>query len=420
MVFARNMSRIGYADLDGRSGFKLAMKEADGRFYLYVAALWEPGLTILDVTDPTQPRQVRWIDGPPNTWTLQVQVAEDRMITNLERVPPGWGDSSSPGADGLTVWDLDDPENPKVLGTWVSGATGSHRNFYDGGRYVHAATTLPGFVGHVYGVIDIADPTNPTLVGKWWYPGQNAAAGEVFSTSDQAKNSGGRPAADLAIFLHGGPYKHGDRVYCPWARAGLVILDVSDVTQPELVSVLSVYPPLGSTVGVHTAVPLPDRNLVLINDEALNERRGDPANYAGVVDISDEQNPVLVSLFPVPEAPPGAPADFFMRGGRFGPHNQHQPQGQSWLGGVDDHVFLTYFNAGVQVFDIADPLSPRVAGYWIPDDPVSRRGPQPSTLVAQVEDVLVDRRGYVYVSEKNSGISVLMFDPGSTPTLGPD
>ncbi len=411
MVYQHNMSRVGYADLEGRSGFKLAMKEQAGRFYLYVAALWEPGLTILDVTDPARPRQVRWLDGPGRTWTLQVQVAGDRMITNLEHVPPGWGEGDGPGADGLTIWDVSDPEDPQILGVWSSGSTGSHRNFYDGGRYVHAATTLPGFTGHIYAVIDIDDPGNPRLIGKWWYPGQHTAGGESFSALDAAKNTGGRPAADLGIFLHGGAYHSGDRVYCPWARGGLVILDIEDLSHPRLVSTLSVYPPLGSTVGVHTAVPLPDRNLVVINDEALHEKRGDPANYAGIVDVSDERNPVLVSLFPVPEPPPDAPAGFHLRGGRFGPHNQHQPQGQPCLATVENHVYLTYFNAGLQVFDIADPGNPRIAGYWIPDDPPSRRGPKPSVLVAQVEDVLVDRRGYIYVSEKNSGVSVLTFQP---------
>ena len=413
MVHEKAMHRIGYADLEGKSGFKLAMKEHEGRFYLYVAALWEPGLTVLDVTDPAAPRQVRWIDGPPTTWTLQVQVAGDRMITHLEHVPAGWAnDESGSGQAGFTIWDLADPEDPKVLGVWNSGAKGSHRNFYDGGRYVHAATTLPGFVGHIYAIVDIDDPTDPKVVGKWWYPGQHADGGEQFSPDDEAKNTGGRPAGDLSIFLHGGPYKAGNRVYCPWARGGLVILDIEDVTSPKLVSILSVYPPLGSSVGVHTAVPLPERNLVLINDEALHERRGDPANFAGIVDISDEREPVLMSLFPTPEPPPGVPVGFELRGGRFGPHNQHQPQSQACLAPVGDYVFLTYFNAGVQVFDISEPRNPRRVAYWIPDDPTSRRGPQPRDLTVQVEDVLVDRRGYVYVSEKNSGVSVLTFDPG--------
>jgi hypothetical protein len=72
---------------------------------------------------------------------------------------------------------------------------------------------------------------------------------------------------------------------------------------------------------------------------------------------------------------------------------------------------MTYFNAGLQVYDISEPRDPYVAGYYIPDDPPSRRGPLPTTLVTQAEDVLVDRRGVIYMSEKNTGIHVLAFDP---------
>jgi hypothetical protein len=81
MAYSQNIDRIGYHDLEGRVGFKLAMREAGGHFFLYVASMWEPGLFILDVTDAENPEFVRFIAGPPNTWCLQVQVAGDRMIT---------------------------------------------------------------------------------------------------------------------------------------------------------------------------------------------------------------------------------------------------------------------------------------------------------------------------------------------------
>ena len=106
MPFSENVDLIGYEDLQGRSGFKLAMQEVNGRFYLYVAALWEPGISILDVTNPAEPRFVRWIDGPPGTWTLQVQVADQKMVTNMEPIPAGWGVTSSLG--GLGILDTSD------------------------------------------------------------------------------------------------------------------------------------------------------------------------------------------------------------------------------------------------------------------------------------------------------------------------
>jgi hypothetical protein len=411
MSMARNLSEVGYEDLNGRSGFKLAMQEVNGRFYLYTGALWEPGLSILEVTDPSRPRVVRWIEGPPNTWTLQVQVAEGKMITNLEHVPKGWGgDSDAKPQDGFVIWDVADPEDPKKLGQWSSGATGTHRNFYDGGRYVHAATSQPGFSGRIYGVVDIDDPTAPRLVGRWWYPGQHVAAGESFSPADERKRTSGRPAGSEAFALHGPAHRVDNRVYCSWSRAGMVILDISDLTSPQLVSVLSAYPPLGSTCAVHTYLPIPERKIAIVNDEALNEHRGEPLNYAAIVDISDERDPLFLSIFPVPEPPDGQTEAFFDRGGRFGPHNQHHPQGQSCLQPTGNLVYLTYFNAGLQVFDISDVRRPRNVGYFIPDDPTERRGPLPTKLVAQVEDVLVDRRGYIYISEKNSGIRILKLD----------
>lgn len=416
-AFSSNVEWIGYDDLDGRSGFKLALHEHRDRWYLYVAALWHSGWSIVDVTEPRRPRFVRWIEGPPNTWTIQVQVADGRMITSLEHIPAGWGgDPDPPPQEGLLIWDLADPEDPRLLGHWEGGAAGTHRNFYAGGRYVHATTTLPGFEGHLYGVVDIDDPTAPRLVGKWWWPGQHVAGGEQLSPTDQAKRTSNRPyvlesgEAQPVISLHGGPYREGDRVYAPWMRAGLVILDVEDVTAPRYVGSLDVSPPLGSSIAMHTAVPLPDRDLVLINSEALNERCADPLNYAGVVDVSDETDPVLVSLFPLPEVPEGYPHPTFCeKGGRFGPHNQHQPQGQDVLAPVEDIVYLTYFNAGLQIYDISRPHAPTIAGYYIPADPPERRGVLPTDLVTQVEDVVVDRRGYAYFSEKNSGVTIVRY-----------
>jgi hypothetical protein len=64
------------------------------------------------------------------------------------------------------------------------------------------------------------------------------------------------------------------------------------------------------------------------------------------------------------------------------------------------------FNAGLQIYDISDPYDPHITGYFIPDDPKERRGPMPSKLVHQAEDVIVDRRGVIYMSEANNGIYV--------------
>jgi hypothetical protein len=389
---------VGYHDLDARPAFKLAMQEVGGRFYLYTGHLWHRGWSVLDVTDPGAPRLLRFVDGPANTWTIQIQVAAGRMITALERIAPGWGgDADAPSAEGVLVWDVSDPEAPKRLGQFTTDGGGTHRNYYDGGRYLHLAAGVAGYVGNIYLVVDLAEPSAPKEVARWWVPGQ--------------WREGGETGAAAATSLHGGPYIEGDRAYLPYGGAGLVILDVADVTRPRLVSRLSFSPPFQSFIAVHTAVPLPARKLVSVNSEAIKEDCDEPLGFAGLVDVTDERAPRLQSLFPLPAPPPGAPfPNFCRRGGRFGPHNQHQAQHQAVLLDRDDLVFLTYFNAGLRVVDIADARLPREVGWFVPPDPVVRRGVLPTRLVAQSEDVLVDRRGYIYLTDKNHGLYVLSYD----------
>ena len=192
-----------------------------------------------------------------------------------------------------------------------------------------------------------------------------------------------------------------------------MILDASNPADPQMVGHLPVSPPLGSSIAVHSAVPIEGTSLVVINSEALRENRAEPVNFIGVVDVSEPANPILVSLFPSPLEPAGYPTTFASRGGRFGPHNQHQPQGHPALMPFDGYIYTSYFNAGLQIFDLRDHMTPQVAGYYIPDDPAARFGPLPETLVTQVEDVIVDRRGFVYFSEKNSGITIVRFDRAS-------
>jgi hypothetical protein len=185
----------------------------------------------------------------------------------------------------------------------------------------------------------------------------------------------------------------------------MVILDIADKHHPKDVSTLPVYPPLGSTIAVHSAVPLPGRDVVVINSEALSEECDEPADYVATVDISDESDPILMAVFPQPRPPRGYDApSFCAKGGRFGPHNQHQQQGLACLAPNDRLVYLAYFSAGLQIYDISDPHDPHITGYYIPHGPKQRRGPVPSKLVHQAQ---VDRRGVIYMSEGNSGIYIL-------------
>ena len=63
---------------------------------------------------------------------------------------------------------------------------------------------------------------------------------------------------------------------------------------------------------------------------------------------------------------------------------------------------------GVRVFDTGNPFWPREVAHYVPPDPTKRIGIMPvKKLVTQSEDVLVDKRGYIYVSDKNHGVFIL-------------
>ena len=394
---AWNLRLVGYHDLERRPAFKLALQVVDGRWYLYLSQFWCSGWTILDVTDPAKPELVRFLEGPPNTWTLQVQVVDGKMITSLERIGgPEWGlDPTKPFEEGIYVWDVSKPRDPVRLSHFRTGHLGTHRNHYDGGRYVHLAASTKGFDGLIYRIVDIGDPRRPVEVGRWWLPEQWAAGGAKL---------------ERRVFLHGPPYVEGERAYLPYGAAGMVILDISDMAVPRLVGRLDFGAAFGSWLGCHTVIPFPKRKIAVVNNEAIGEggSASEPLNYAVIVDIADETKPRVISWLPVPAPPPGAPyRNFGEKGGRFGPHNQHHPQGHPDLEARDDRIYLTYFNAGLRVYDIADPYAPREIGYFVPPDPPERLGLLPKKLVCQTEDVLVDRRGYIYITDKNWGVQIL-------------
>jgi len=390
---AEGMELLGYHDLDAKPVFKLALQVVDGRSYLYATHFWEPLLSILDVTDPADMRVVAAIEGPEPAATWQVQVADGLLVQGLEGRPVPWGgDPSLAAEEGIRFWDVSDPVAPELVSHWRTGAHGVHRNHYAGGRYVHVTASRKGFDGNIYVILDLLDRTSPVEVGSWFLPEQYTAAGGV---------------PQRRVSLHGPPYVVGDRAYLGYGAAGLVILDISDVSAPTLVAHLEMGEAFSSMIALHSAVPVPGRNLVVVNTEAIAEMSQEPYNFAGIVDVQDETAPRLVSLIPIPTPAPGSSyRNFSQRGGRFGPHNQHHPQdGDAQLFQSDDLVFMTWFNAGLRVYDTSDPYLPREIASYLPDDPIERRGLLPRTaLVTQSEDVLVDARGVIFFSDKNHGL----------------
>jgi hypothetical protein len=55
------------------------------------------------------------------------------------------------------------------------------------------------------------------------------------------------------------------------------------------------------------------------------------------------------------------------------------------------------------------------SGWFIPPQPSERAGALPRDLVTQTEDVLVDTRGYIYVTDKQWGLWILRYTGPDQP-----
>lgn len=409
-VEQQNVSLVGYHDINDRPAFKLALQEFRGRWYLYMAHLWHSGWSIMDVTDPENPEFIDFIEGPADTWTLQIQVADGLMVTSLERPLEGWQPADGSGLDpegdyeeGIYIWDVEQPTDPDLLGHFETAGTGTHRNFYAGGDYVYACSSPEEFTSHILSIVDISDPRSPEEVGRWWWPGQHR---------DEERDPRDELVFDVpgpieSFYFHGPAYVVDDRAYLSYGRAGVVILDIADKTDPQMVSQID-FGGLGSSLGTHSVVPIHGTDYLVANSESIMEGDSESLNYTFILDISVEEQPRVISSMPLPRPKGRLPyKNYYEKGGRFGPHNQHHHQGMDCLWKPRDLLFMTYFNAGLRIFDISDPLSPKEAGYFVPSDPEKRIGALPNTLVTQSEDVLVDSRGYIYMTHKNLGLYIL-------------
>lgn len=282
---------------------------------------------------------------------------------------------------GFKVFSLADPTRPRELAFYRMLGRGVHRMKFVDVPYAYMSGSDVGFHQdrQTFMVFDLSDPTKPVETGRWWLPGTNVGAGE-------------RPTwLEVRWVWNHHANIVGDRAYCSWWDAGVVILDISDRSRPEIVTHLTFddmsAPPrvAGST---HSVWPIPERGLLIVTEEELTDNVQSYKKYVRVIDISNERRPRQISILPEPVG------DYSHRGGRFGPLNLHERRLSSYQNA--DEVFVTYFNAGVRVYDIRDPFHPREVALHVP--PPTRPG-QP----IQMNDIIVDDQGVVYATDRFGG-----------------
>lgn len=408
--YAYGFSFLGHSDQGGRpDGCQLMVRDG----FAYIAHAFSGGFSIVDVRDPRHPETIGFVASPPGTWSVHLQAADDLLLvvnakdlfadTNFVTESDYYGRSvGTPAlqaergyAAGLRVFDISTPGRPREISFMPVDGVGLHRLWYTGGRWAYASALLDGFTDYILIMIDLADPARPQLAGRWWLPGMNEAAGESPDWDTQRWRYG----------LHHA-IVDGDTAYASWRDGGLTLLDVSDRSAPQLISHRNWSDPFGG--GTHTALPLPQRDLLLVADEGIADNAADGVKYTWVFDIRNPRGPVSISTFPTPSE-----RDYVAKGAHFGPHNLHENRPGTFVS--DSLIFATYQNAGVRAFDITDPLRPDEVGAWVPPAPermVDTRPERPRVI--QSFDVFVDENLVVYVTDYNAGLYILQWE-GADP-----
>jgi hypothetical protein len=265
---------------------------------------------------------------------------------------------------------------------------GLHRIWWDGDRYAYASALIDGFSDHILIVIDMKDPTRPEQVGKWWIPGMWLAGGE-------------RPSWPGRVALHHALVAD-DIAYGCWRDGGLTLLDLKNKTAPKLISHRNWYPPFGG--GTHSALPLTDRGLVVVADEAVRDIGDEPLKYTWIFDVREPKNPISISTLPTP-----SDQDYHAKGGHFGPHNLWENRSEGFQS--SEIVFATYQNAGLRVFDIRDQYQPQEIGYFVPPPPAQWIDHRPGMKhVIHTCDVYVEKNGLMYITDYNAGLYILQWN----------
>lgn len=363
---ASHLRVIGHHDLGGYGDGMQVLREGDA---LYVGHFGPSGMgtSILDASDPTDLRMVEQWPAPQGSHTHKVQIADGLLLVNHERFRGG-----DPYAAGMAVHSLEDPFAPRPIGFFRSTGFGVHRVVWTGGDHAYVSAIPEGFDDRIFVIVDMRDPERPVEAGRWWWPGMHTAGGETPTWPE-----GERFAAHHALI-------DGDLAYLGFDAAGMVVLDISDVSAPKQLSNVR-WEGVGHT---HTCLPLPGRGVVVVTDEEVKDRLAEGERRIHTVDVSDPSSPRVIGIAPSPGA------EYGQKGLRFGPHNLHENRPGSYRSA--EVVFATYFNAGVRVYDVEDAANPIEIAHWVPVPPEGQEAPQ-------INDLFVDRDGLIYVTDRVSG-----------------
>lgn len=235
---------------------------------LWVSTELDPdsnGAYAYDISDPANPLEIGSIPGTCHTITLHEGLLYCAAM----------GESQG----RLHLWDVTDPANPVQRGSVGDPRGKIHDVYVDGDMVVGC------FLWLGWAFIDVTDPDAPVMGPLVYYDGaatHNAwpsADGSYLFTTDETTNGRLRvwdiadrnapfQVAEYVVDPGDGPHAivhnvrvEGDLAYVGWYEAGVVVLDVSDPTEPSLAGWFDTHPDatVGTFAGAWSAIPRGDQ-----------------------------------------------------------------------------------------------------------------------------------------------------------------
>jgi hypothetical protein len=389
-----NMKLLAHHELAGFGGLGEGMalqQTKDGRRILWLAHEAAPkNFSGVDVTDPRKPKLIVQTDLPhAKVRSNSLDVVGNVMAVAYQTQTVGLKPA------GVDLFDISQPEHPKLISHFdCSGpySRGVHAVWFVDEKYLHMSAGASDFQprnaldDQFYRILDVSNPSKPTEVGRWWYPGTREG--------DAAPAPARLPAPfDMGFRTHNTNVfpQRPDRAYVGYIDGGAVVLDIADMSNIKVVSKWNHSPPFNGFT--HTVLPLFDRGLWIVSDECVLDNGEDWPKLVWVVDARNEANPVPISTFPAPPV-----EAFAKRGGRFGAHNLHENLPIPTSFKSDTIIIGTFFNAGVRVYDTSNPYQVQEIAYYVPGAPkLSPAG------AIQLNDVYVDENRIVYTVDRFTG-----------------
>ena len=343
-----------------------------------------PGVVVVDATDPSRPEVASYL-----ATAAMIDPLESLKVNNQRQLLAAVNTLNEEDGPQLDIFDISiDCRSPRLLSTGSAAGRsrlgghaierGNEGDFSPDGLTYYATNLRTGTIYP----IDVANPQHPTLLAQWSMPSNQRTSGlaisrdgnrAYFTLYGQGAASGNADATDLTN--------------------GIVIADVSEVQARKLHPQVRVISALvwGDGSASHQVIPVRIRgnDFLIATDEggsgdsnasgwrAACSAELPPWSMARIIDIGDEAYPRIAAELKLEMNDPKncnevLPDLVGLTSFTYGSHYCT----------VDDTQNATtlacgYFESGIRVFDIRDPVRPREIAYFVPPSVTS---PSPGSL----------------------------------------